>query len=306
VRIARPDNWFKNVFVVPGAVVAAEFVRIGPSAWGGRLILALAATCMVASANYVINEWLDRDFDRHHPEKRNRPASTLTLSWRLVAAEYAVLAAVGLGLSALVSSRVLASAVALLAMGLVYNVEPLRSKERAYVDVLTESVNNPIRLMIGWFAVTDWPLPPSSLLISYWMGGAYLMAIKRYSEYRFIGNPETAARYRKSFQHYTEDKLLISALLYALLAASLGSVFLVKYRVELVIAIPFVAILFVWYFALGLKPNSPTRQPEKMWTEKGFAVYVLFVGALLLLCMTVRVPGLNWLLQGAFPVQGGR
>jgi hypothetical protein len=36
-------------------------------------------------------------------------------------------------------------------MGVVYNVKPIRSKELPYLDVLSESINNPIRLLLGWF-----------------------------------------------------------------------------------------------------------------------------------------------------------
>ena len=71
----------------------------------------------------------------------------------------------------------------LLVMGLVYNVEPVRSKDKAYIDVLSESINNPLRLLLGWSAIIDSALPPISVLVSYWMGGAYLMAIKRYAEF---------------------------------------------------------------------------------------------------------------------------
>jgi hypothetical protein len=46
-------------------------------------------------------------------------------------------------------------------------------------------------------------LPPASALLAYWMGGALLMAIKRYSEYRGIGDPARAALYRRSFARYT-------------------------------------------------------------------------------------------------------
>jgi decaprenyl-phosphate phosphoribosyltransferase len=77
-------------------------------------------------------------------------------------------------------------------MGLVYNVKPVRTKDRQYLDVLSESVNNALRVLLGWSAIISDVLPPSSILLAYWMGGAYLMAIKRYSEYRFINSSEQA------------------------------------------------------------------------------------------------------------------
>ncbi len=39
-------------------------------------------------------------------------------------------------------------------MGVLYNVKPFRTKDIAYLDVLSESINNAIRLLLGWFFVT--------------------------------------------------------------------------------------------------------------------------------------------------------
>jgi len=42
--------------------------------------------------------------------------------------------------------------------GIIYNVPPIRAKDKAYLDAVSESVNNPLRLMIGWTDSTT--LPP--------------------------------------------------------------------------------------------------------------------------------------------------
>jgi decaprenyl-phosphate phosphoribosyltransferase len=300
VRMARPDNWFKNVFVIPGAVVAAKLTGASPATWWAPFAVAMVSTCAVSSANYVLNEWLDRDFDRHHPEKSRRPSVALRLSPWAVYLEYVLLAAAGLAAAAAISIELALTEAVLLIMGVVYNVRPIRSKERVYWDVLSEAVNNPIRLLIGWFAVAPGTFPPSSFVFAYWAGGAYLMSIKRYSEFRSIGDPEVAGRYRESFRQYTEPKLLLMAMLYALLAVSMGSVFLVKHRIELILSVPFVCILFAWYFAIGLKPDSAAQHPERMWREGPFALYTLFVVAVLLFGLFVRIPALDWLLRNAF------
>src|SRR3546814_15646823 len=67
-----------------------------------------------------------------------------------------------------------------------YNLKPLRTTHKAYLDVISESINNPIRLTLGWTMVDPTTLPPSSLLLAYWTGGAFLMGAKRLSEYRDI------------------------------------------------------------------------------------------------------------------------
>ena len=78
-------------------------------------------------------------------------------------------------------------------MGLAYNLPPIRTKELPYLDVLSESVNNPLRLFLGWFALIGDKFPPLSLTLAYWMVGAFFMATKRFAEYRHIDDPDTAA-----------------------------------------------------------------------------------------------------------------
>ena len=53
------------------------------------------------------------------------------------------------------------------AQGIFYNVPPLRTKDKAYFDVISESINNPIRLLIGWAIVDPTSLPPGSIILSY-------------------------------------------------------------------------------------------------------------------------------------------
>src|SRR5690606_6353933 len=106
----------------------------------------------------------------------------------------------------------------LLLMGILYNVQPFRTKDKPYLDVLSESFNNPLRLLLGWSILVHDGLPPSSILLAFWMGGAFLMAVKRYSEYRFIDDPARAGLYRNSFRYYSERTLLLSSFFYADLA----------------------------------------------------------------------------------------
>jgi decaprenyl-phosphate phosphoribosyltransferase len=298
VGIARPDHWIKNIFVFPGAALAIGLSQtVDWPATLVRLAFAMVATCLLASANYTINEWLDAETDRHHPVKKMRPAALGRLVAPLVLLQWLLLAVVGLALSWHLGKKFFLVASALLLMGIVYNVPPLRTKDRPYLDVLSESVNNPLRFMLGWTAVIGALLPPSSILIAYWMGGAYLMAVKRYSEYRFIGNPERAALYRRSFQFYSEHSLLLSAVYYALTSALFLGVFLIKYRIELLLTIPFLALLFVWYLQIGMKHDSAAQKPEKLYKERTFMAYVVGVGTLFMILLVVKIPWLYFLVD---------
>jgi len=297
LRIARFDHWIKNLLVLPGAAFAVLFTGEWPDALVVPLVGALLSTGLVASANYVVNEWLDAETDRFHPAKRDRPAVQGGLSAPLVALEYAVLLVAGLTLGLALSPRAAAALAVLAGMGLVYNVRPLRTKDRVYLDVLSESVNNPLRLLVGWFAVAAAPLPPASLLFGYWMVGAYLMSVKRYSELRTLGSPETAGLYRRSFRFYTPETLLVQAMFYVSCASFFLGVLLVKYRVEILLVLPFMALAFAWYLYIGTQPDSRAQAPEQLYREVGFTAYLALIALLLAAAFVIDFPALEWLLR---------
>ena len=297
VRIARFDHWFKNIFVLPGIVLAAQLSNVVITDILAVSILALLAAGCIASANYVINEWLDAPQDALHPLKRTRPCASGRIKAKFVYIEYVLFAAIGLAIAYGIGVGFFYVSLLFLFMGLVYNVPPVRMKDKPYVDVLTESVNNPIRFMLGWTAVIHDLLPPSSILLAFWMGGAFLMATKRFAEYRFIDDPARAGAYRPSFVYYTENKLLVSGFFYALCCTFFLGVFLVKYRIEFLVAFPFLALMFAWYLAIGLRPASPVQAPEKLYAEVGYVAYAAGTCVLIAILLVVNLPVLEFLMD---------
>ncbi len=298
LRIARPDHWFKNVFLLPG--VALAYVFFPSSDWQGLFLSgvgALAAACLIASANYVINEFLDAEFDRHHPIKSARPAVSAQVRGSFVALEYLLLAVAGLLVAAAVNWLCATGAAALLVMGIIYNVRPMRSKDYAFLDVVSESVNMPIRLVIGWSAVTAGAFPPSSFLLAFWFGGAYLMAVKRFSEYRQIGDPARAGLYRASFRTYSDERLLASAFFHGMSAAFFIAIFLFKYKIEFILSFPAIAALFTWYLMIGMGQDSAAQAPERLYREGAFVTFALVVVAWIAFLLWVEVPALHSFLE---------
>lgn len=284
--------------MLPGVVIALALTHQEPSLkMAEQILLGIIATCLIASANYTINEWLDAKTDLHHPQKKHRPSVEGGVKAPLVYLQWFMLLTIGLTIAHRLNSFFFGTAIFFAIMGLIYNVPPLRSKDRPYLDVLSEAINNPIRLVLGWCTIVDGVIPPSSILVAYWMGGAFLMAVKRYSEFRYIDNPQQAGLYRKSFIYYDEKTLLLSAFFYALTASFLLGVFLIKYRVEFVIAVPFISILFVWYLYLGMALESIAQAPEKLYRQKAFIAYVSFLSALLIALTIIDIPSLNLLLH---------
>ena len=303
LRIARLDHATKHVFILPGIALAFLLRGIHEDSFIAAVVLGSLTALLIASANYTINEWLDREFDRHHPTKSARTAVNVELDGRLVTVQWAVLVALGLLCAWLASGTMFWVAFAFAAQGIVYNVRPLRSKDRAFLDVISESVNNPLRLMIGWAMVDPTTLPPSSIILAYWLGGAFLMGAKRLSEYREIvasHGKDLLVQYRASFAGYTEIRLNVACLVYAILSSFCVAVFLIKYRVEYLLVMPLITALFAEYLGLSMLPGSTAQKPEKLFREKGLIIIVVLLTLTFAVATFVDLPFLEDLTDQRF------
>src|SRR3984957_19983093 len=163
LKIARLDHSIKNIFVVPGIIVPLSLLRSSPPNLWRNLALGFLATTLVACSNYVINEVLDAPFDRLHPIKKNRPAARGLVNIPAAYVQWLLMMVAGIAIGLIISRMFALVALILWIMGCLYNSPPIRTKDVPYLDVLTESINNPLRMLLGWYAVTSVLVPPVSL-----------------------------------------------------------------------------------------------------------------------------------------------
>jgi 4-hydroxybenzoate polyprenyltransferase len=301
VQIMRVDHWTKNVFVLPG-VVAAVSLTGTPFGLATllRVIVGLIAVGLVASSNYTINEVLDAPFDAHHPTKRSRPVPSGRVNIPLAYVQWILLGVAGVALGWTIGGRFTASLIALWVMGCVYNIRPLRSKDVPYVDVLTEAINNPIRMVAGWYIVTATVVPPATMLLGYWMVGCYFMAIKRYAEVRQLSEAGSLAAYRRSLAYFTPERMLIAIMFYCAAAMLFFGAFIIRYRLELVLSFPFVAIVMAAYLELGFRAESAAQNPEKLYHEPRLMTAVIVCTVVMAALMYVDLPVLHQLIDPSF------
>src|SRR5215469_3617727 len=295
LSIARFDHWVKNVFVLPGVILALTVSRPHWQEIVSNVALGMLAVGLVASSNYVINEIMDAPFDRFHPTKCTRPVASGRVYLPLAYAEWILLGVAGCWLARFVSEPLVWTLLALWIMGLLYNVQPIRSKDIPYVDVLSESINNPLRMLAGWYMIRSVASPPLSLLVSYWMIGCFFMATKRYAEYREIADPVRCTAYRRSFHYYNEQRLLGSIMFYASFGMLMLGAFIIRYRLEWVLAFPLIGLVMAIYLFLSFKPDSAVQRPEGLYQERALMTAVFACATVLTVLLFVDVPSLTQL-----------
>lgn len=170
----RPHHWIKNLLVFLPLVIAH---RMHDFQLVQRCILAFIAFSSGASAVYLLNDVLDVESDRLHPQKRLRPLA----SGRVTAAASFILMAVLLGVAGamalLVSVRVLEMLGLYFATMTVYS---LWAKRTPILDVLLLAGGYALRVLTGSFAAA---IVPQEWLMAFCVFLFFSLAlIKRYAE----------------------------------------------------------------------------------------------------------------------------
>lgn len=99
-------------------------------------------------------------------------------------------------------------------------------------------------------------------------------------------------RYRRSFEFYNEQALLTSVVFYAASAMLFFGAFIMRYRMEMVLAFPFIALLMAVYFNLAFVEDSPVQNPEKLYREPRLMALLAVCCIVLLVTSFVSLPWL--------------
>lgn len=96
LRLMRPHQWLKNVFVFAGLLFSQSWHR---APLVEQVLLAFLAFCCASSLVYILNDWRDRAADALHPVKHLRPLSSGTVTPQTALTLAAVLALLAVSLA---------------------------------------------------------------------------------------------------------------------------------------------------------------------------------------------------------------
>lgn len=275
----RLGRWPRSLAILPGFVAALVLGEQSAPTWGdiGRLVLAFLLTWAISTANYIVNEITDAPYDAHHPAKRHRPLVQQQISARLLLVLWLLLTALSAVAGRLwYSDGFVLSLGALLVAGLLYNIPPVRLKDIPFLDSTAESANNPIRFLIGWTAISA-QLPPSWLLLAWWLFGNFLMIGKRVAEKKFLSAEESEG-YRRSLARVSSRNLIVFMIFNAVAFLISLTIFLSQSDLlALLWGLPLIVGYLVLFFRKALQDRDGAEDPEWLLKNPVFAGYTVFL-----------------------------
>ena len=251
----RPRQWSKNLLVFAGIIFSAKLgdVTRWSEAWA-----AFFAYCALSSAAYLVNDLRDREHDRLHPVKRERPIARGELSARAAAATAVALTLVAFGIAAWLGWASLGLLAGFAAMQVGYS---FGLKHVVLVDVLAIGGLFVIRAAAGAVAV-DVRISPWLLLCTALLA-LFLALAKRRGELVLVGARETPGRpVLEGYSLELVDQLVSVVAASTVIAYSLYT-FTARDSKALMVTIPFV-IFGVFRYLLLVHRDDLGEEPEQV------------------------------------------
>lgn len=193
----RPHQWVKNLFIFAPLLFGRKLTD--PAAVGSSL-LAFTVFCLLASGLYIINDWLDAEEDRRHPEKRHRPISSGLLPVPVALFGSAFLLITAFSIAALIGLKFFLIAAFYVVLTLSYC---FALKKMIILDSMTIAGGFVLRIVGGAIAIGVMP--------THWLTAcAFLLALflaftKRRQELLILSND--AAEHREVLSEYSVNYL---------------------------------------------------------------------------------------------------
>lgn len=257
-RIARPQQWYKNLLVFLPIIFVA---RLFEKELFVITVIGFIALCFISSANYIINDIIDAKKDRMHPERKTRPIASGSMPiWQAIILVILLATAAAL-LAIALSKQFFYSILLLFILTLLYS---LWLKHEIFADIIIIGINFVLRAISGAFII-DVRISPW-LIIGVFFFAIFLAIGKRHAELLFLGT--NAAMHRITLKQYTKEltsALMILTTSLLVMAYALYSFF--SEHKNLFFTMPFAMYAIFRYFQLIYSGSALARHPELTFTD---------------------------------------
>lgn len=242
IQLSRPKQWIKNIFVLAPLFFSENLFD------GDRLyssILAFIAFCLMSSSVYVLNDIVDREKDRNHPKKKNRPIAAGLIGPWSASLFGLVLFIVALYLGTLLGTYVISILSGYFLMNILYS---FWLKNVVLIDIFIIAFGFVMRVLAGVYSIHVIPSP--WLLLCTLLLALFLGLCKRKAELSIL--EEGAGSHRKILEEYSGKLLdqLISMVASAVIMAYSLYTFNSPQGTLMMMTIPFVLFALFRYLLL--------------------------------------------------------
>lgn len=199
IKLARIDNWIKNVVVLMPVVFSMHMSDL--AAWGYAMAAAVAF-CFASSFAYAINDIKDAAADRKHPKKKHRPLASGEISKSTAVMSAISFIVIALGTSLAISFALTFVIVLYLALQIAYSGF---LKQKPLIDVICIALGFVLRATAGAVALKV-ELSPW-LFIGMFTICLFMGFCKRYNEMVTLADADAAEDHRRTLIAYTPDLL---------------------------------------------------------------------------------------------------
>lgn len=189
----RPVQWLKNLFLFAGLIFSFSFIRLEPIL---QSIFGFIIFCLASSSIYILNDVIDREIDRSHPQKRKRPIASGQLNIGLAVFVSIVLALVSLILSLFLNRYFFYTCLGYILLMTLYS---LVLKNIIILDVIIVSFGFILRAVAGAVAINVEISP--WLLLTTFLLALFLGLCKRRYELALLG--DNARIHRDTLLYYS-------------------------------------------------------------------------------------------------------
>lgn len=263
ISIIRPHQWYKNLLIFIGIIFSAEIQNLNlyPS-----LILGFISLCLISGVNYIINDIVDVEKDKIHPNNRNRPLVTGQISIYSALIYFVILSII----SILIASNININFFYILFLIFITSqIYTFWAKKIIFVDVIFISILFVFRALSGIYIIninySGWVI-----LCTFFLA-MFLALCKRKGDLSSLGI--NASKHRGVFKEYTNDiltELIRINCAILIMSYSIYAIFVIPSHL-MMITIPIAVFLVFRYLYLAqLNDFAIGKRPEQVFKDKQF------------------------------------
>lgn len=266
-ELARPGQIYKNLLIFLAIIFSGNLFNLDLFF---LTLLGFVSLILVSSANYVLNDILDKKYDKKHPEKRQRPIASGKISIKVASVFFASLLLASFVLGFFLDLYFFICVVSLFLISSFYS---LIGKKIIFLDLFLISINFVLRAIAGAFLIDV--VPSFWLVEGVFFISLFLINGKRFGELCFF--EEKDLEFCRKVLHKYNKKILKIMFLFSALALIFSFLlfsFLSGHK-SMYLNIPF------FVYAIGktshhiIKFSDFSRAPEKLIKDKSLLIAFL-------------------------------